>query len=100
MPQTAPSPSQIPLSHRYASPTIHLNGTGAQALADEYRALWQAAERAMVALSAATCNVRDFYPQGSGAFDQARLEREMVFRKLAEVQAYAQSWMEASSAHL
>ena len=52
------------------------------------------------ALSAATCNARDFYPQGAAAWQQARDERAEMFRKLAEVQAYAEAWMERASDHL
>jgi superfamily I DNA/RNA helicase len=84
----------------YTLPTIHLNGTGAKSLADEYRAVYQAIDRASDALAAATCNARDFYPQGPGAYEQARKEREEAFRKLKEVQAYALAWMEAAGDHL
>jgi hypothetical protein len=80
----------------YTLPTIHLNGTGAKSLADEYHAVCRAIDRASDALAAATCNARDFYPQGPGAYEQARKEREEAFRKLGEVQAYAQAWMEAT----
>jgi sucrose-6-phosphate hydrolase SacC (GH32 family) len=91
----------------YALPTIHLNGTGARSLADEYHAVYQAIDRASDALAAATCNARDFYPQGAAALTgwpsnwvQARAERAEMFRKLAEVQAYAEAWMERASDHL
>ena len=84
----------------YALPTIHMNGTGARALADEYRALRRATEWAIEALVNATCNARDFYPQGPGAFQRAQQEREEAFRKLSEVRAYARAWMGAASDHL
>jgi hypothetical protein len=83
-----------------ALPTIHLNGTGAKSLADEYHAVYQAVDRASDALQAATCNARDFYPQGDAAWQQARDERTEMFLKLAEVQAYAEAWMERASDHL
>jgi hypothetical protein len=51
----------------YALPTIYLNGTGPQSLADEYHAVYRAIGRASDALQAATCNARDFYPQGDAA---------------------------------
>lgn len=79
----------------YTLPTIHLNGTGAKSLANEYHAVCRAIDRASDALAVATCNARDFYPQGPGAYEQARKERREAFRKLGEVQAYAQAWMEA-----
>ena len=84
----------------YALPTIHLNGTGAKSLADEYHAVYQALDRASDALEAATCNARDFYPQGGDAWQQARDERAEMFRKLAEVQTYAEAWMARASDHL
>jgi len=83
-----------------ALPTIHLNGTGAKSLADEYYAVYHSIGRASDSLQAATCNARDFYPQGDAAWQQARNERAEMFRKLAEVQAYAEAWMERASDHL
>ena len=88
-----PSATSAPI---YTLPTIHLNGTGAKSLADEYHAVCRAIDRASDALASATCNARDFYPQGPGAYEQARKERREAFRKLGEVQAYAQAWMEAT----
>ena len=84
----------------YTLPTIHLNGTGAKSLADEYHAVYQAIDRAGDALQAATCNARDFYPQGNAAWQQAREERAEMFRKLNELQAYAEAWMGRASEHL
>jgi hypothetical protein len=87
-------------STAHALPTIHLNGTGARSLADEYHAVYRALNKASDALEAATCNARDFYPQGDAAWQQARDERAEMFRKLAEVQAYAEAWMARASDHL
>ena len=84
----------------YTLPTIHLNGTGAKSLADEYRAVYHAIDRAGDALQAATCNARDFYPQDDAAWQQAREERADMFRKLAEVQNYVEAWMERACDHL
>ena len=84
----------------YTLPTIHLNGTGARSLADEYHAFWQALEKAAAALQNATCNARDFYPQELGAYERARMEREVAFSKLEELQRYAEAWIERASAHL
>ena len=84
----------------YTLPTIHLNGTGGRALADEYCAFWQELDKAAAVLSAATCNARDFYPQEPGSYIQACRERQEAFRKLKDLQAYAQAWMEQASAHL
>jgi hypothetical protein len=84
----------------YALPTIHLNGTGAKSLAHEYQEVYLAVALAGHALQDATCNARDFYPQGDAAWQQARDERAEMFRKLAEVQAYAEAWMARASYHL
>ena len=84
----------------YTLPTIHLNGTGAKSLADEYHAVYQAIDRVSDALQAATCNSRDFYPQDDAAWQQAREERADMFRKLAEVQNYVEAWMERACDHL
>jgi hypothetical protein len=69
-------------------PTIHLNGTGATTLRDEYMAAYDAIDKAVDALAAATCNARDFYPQGADAYYKARDERADAFDKLRQVQHY------------
>ena len=73
-------------------PTIHLNGTGADSLCQEYRAVRKAIAAAADALQAATCNQRDFYPQEPGAWEQARAERAEAFRLLQQVSDYAEHW--------
>lgn len=73
-------------------PTIHLNGTGADSLQREYRAVRKAIAAAADALAAATCNARDFYPQEPGAWERARAERAEAFRLLQQVSDYAEAW--------
>ena len=73
-------------------PTIHLNGTGADSLQQEYRAVRKAISAAVDALAAATCNQRDFYPQEPGAWERARAERAEAFRLLQQVSDYAEQW--------
>jgi hypothetical protein len=75
-----------------ALPTIHLNGTGADSLQREYRAVRNAVAATADALAAATCNLRDFYPQDSGAWDTAQAERAEAFRLLQQVSDYAEAW--------
>jgi len=75
-----------------ALPTIHLNGTGADSLYREYRAVRKAIAAAADALAVATCNQRDFYPQEPGAWQQARNEREQAFKLLQQVSDYAEQW--------
>lgn len=70
------------------TPTVHLNGTGFTTLRDEYAAAYDAIDKAIDALAAATCNARDFYPQGNHAYYAARDERTAALAKLREAHAY------------
>lgn len=80
-------------------PTIHLNGTGAHTIAREYRAVRLAVQAASDRLVAATCNARDFYPQGPDAWQQARAERQEMFQLLQRVADYAQAWKQQATQH-
>jgi hypothetical protein len=80
-------------------PTIHLNGTSADNLFEEYRAVRKAVNAARELLVAATCNQRDFYPQGSDTWQQARIERDEALRMLQRVSEYAEAWEERASDH-
>ncbi len=73
-------------------PTIHLNGTGADTLEREYRAVRKAVAAAADALAAATCNLRDFYPQHAWDWRAAQAERAEAFRLLQQVSDYAEAW--------
>lgn len=74
-------------------PTLHLNGTGAASLQREYHAVLKALNNVSDALAQATCHPRDFYPQGDGAWEQARAERDKAFENLREVQEYVEQWL-------
>jgi hypothetical protein len=74
-------------------PTIHLNGTGATTLQEEYWAAHEAIDAALEKLSEATLNGRDFYPQGPDAYQQARKERCAAFQKLHEAQLYVEEML-------
>ncbi len=80
-------------------PTIHINGTGAETLRAEYQALSKALQAAEDRLLAATCNGRDFYPQGPDAYYVARQERDEMLAKLHEIMDYAAAWHRHASAH-
>lgn len=69
-------------------PTIHLNGTAFTTLRDEYAAAYDAIDKAIDALAAATLNGRDFYPQPDAAFYRARDERQEALNKLREAHQY------------
>jgi hypothetical protein len=70
------------------APTVHLNGTSFTDLRDEYAAAYDAIDKAIDALAAATMNGRDYYPQGADAFYQARDERQAALDKLREAHQY------------
>jgi hypothetical protein len=80
-------------------PTIHINGTGAETLRAEYQALFEALQAAEDRLLAATCNGRDFYPQGPDAYYAARFERDGMLAKLREIMDYANAWHDRASVH-
>jgi hypothetical protein len=80
-------------------PTIHINGTGAETLRAEYKALSKALQAAEDRLLAATCNGRDFYPQGPDAYYAARQERDGMLAKLHEVMDYANAWRDHAISH-
>jgi len=80
-------------------PTIHLNGTGAASLEQEYRAVRLAVAAAADALAAATCNPRDFYLQGPESWERARAERAEAFRLLQQVSDYAEAWEQHAADH-
>ncbi len=63
-------------------PTLHLNGTGRTTLRDEYAAAYDAMEKARNAFASTTLNGRDYYPQGSDAYYQARRERDAAMESL------------------
>jgi hypothetical protein len=73
-------------------PTIHLNGTGASTLLEEYSKVAEAIAAATTALEQATCNARDFYPQEPGNWEKARQERTDAFAMLRQLQDYADGW--------
>lgn len=69
-------------------PTLHLNGTGATTLRDEYAAAYDALKKAREAFASTTCNGRDFYPQGADAYYKARDERAEAFDHLDKAIRY------------
>jgi hypothetical protein len=75
-------------------PTVHLNGTGGDSLKREYQAAYKAIHAAMYALADATLNGRDYYPQGVGAYSQARAERDAALNQLREAHAYVEAMLE------
>lgn len=77
----------------YTTPTIHLNGTGAETLARETENAREALAAAREALAALTCHGRDFYPQGPDAYPQAARERAEAFGHLEAAEEYLDAWV-------
>lgn len=80
-------------------PTFHLNGTSPDVIYHEYRQAYKSLVKAVKDLEDATCNPRDFYVQGEGAWERAQNERAAMFAKLKEVQDYVLSWVDCSYDH-
>lgn len=57
-------------------PTIHLNGTSAETLAEGYETAASALRKALECLQDVAPNGRDYYSQGDAAFARARGEHE------------------------
>lgn len=68
-----------------ALPTIHLNGTSAQALFDANLDAIQAVEAAIDAVQRAAPNGRDYYVQGPDAFPRAQREHQERQRLLNRI---------------
>lgn len=66
-------------------PTIHLNGTGKQTLLDGCQTAREALSNAKEKLMAAAPNGRDYYPQGDGAYEVARLEHGQRLARIEQV---------------
>jgi hypothetical protein len=81
-------------------PTIHLNGTGAMSLYQEYSDFRMAINAASDRLSETTCNARDFYPQGPIAYTNAQSERREARHLLTDLGDFAQAWMDRARPHL
>lgn len=87
---TTATPSAPSAPSSPSVPSIHLNGTGATTLWREYHAAYKTIDTAVDALVEATCNERDFYPQGPTAFEKARKERDEALTKLRDTKAYVE----------
>jgi hypothetical protein len=68
-------------------PTIHLNGTSAASLTEDYAQARRAVQDAMNAMQKIDFNNRDYYPQGQMAWLDAVRQRQNLFNALAHVAA-------------
>jgi hypothetical protein len=77
-----------------ALPTIHLNGTSAESLRDQYETALRATMRAVECLSDAAPNGRDYYTQGPDVGTRAAKEHAERLEKLLAVQRDLQALFE------
>lgn len=70
-------------------PTIHLNGTSAGELYQQWDRVADTLRGAIEAMAAATPNGRDYYPQGDGVAGQAIAEHEDRIRILHSLRVQA-----------
>lgn len=85
-------PSMLnPQGKDLVKPTIHLNGTSAKQLFEEYKAAAEACFQALEACKALTVNERDYYLQrteeGGNVFPQAVEQRNQWYNALQTVKA-------------
>lgn len=66
-------------------PSIHLNGTGAEALLRQLEEAGSALRTALNAVADAAPNARDYYVQGDGAFEKAKKEHAARIDSLRHV---------------
>ena len=76
-------------------PTIHLNGTSRESLTEGYEKAVEAMAAAIAAVGGTSPNARDFYPQGSDAFNQAAVQHQARMVRLREVEQELQQLHEA-----
>lgn len=85
-------------SEPLALPTVHLNGSGRKTLADQLEASHLALTAALEAMRAGAPNGRDYYPQGSDAFERARVQHVRRLGLVEGVQAELLACWEGLSA--
>ena len=66
-------------------PTIHLNGTSAKSLTEDYSHARRAVQEAMTALEAVDFNARDYYVHSNpAAWTQAVSQRHDIYQHLSD----------------
>lgn len=78
MPKTEPKPKLI-------RPTVHLNGTGANTLLEDYDNAREEVRNALTAIRKIEFNARDYYPQEDGAWDAAVAQMRDRIRALEAI---------------
>ena len=65
------------------APTVHLNGTSAGELKEQYTAAADALSVAMTAMLGCAPHGRDYYPQGAGAYNIAAHHHRQAVAQLS-----------------
>ena len=68
-------------------PTIHINGTSAIALSEQYEHAYRMLGAAIEAVQQTVPNGRDYYPQGDMAYVEARDEYRARMQQLESIRA-------------
>jgi len=88
------------MSNEFTTPTVHLNGTGAESLRAEYSRAAKALQKFNDAFNDATCNPRDFYVGKAGAWETADDERREAARCLRHLLRYVDAWNDSIEAQV
>lgn len=75
-------------------PTIHLNGTSATDLLEDYTKASVALSRAIAAVEHAGPNARDYHINGPQAFQDSRMQHESRLRRLLDVRGEIEAILE------
>lgn len=70
-------------------PTIHMNGTAAKTLLNDYEDAYYAVDSAIESLAKIEFNARDYYPV-EGSWDKALKQREQQFKNLHDLKIQIQ----------
>jgi hypothetical protein len=89
----------VDLEGEVTFPTIHLNGTSKERLAEGYEKAYSALQEAERIVHRETVpNARDYYPQGNEAFSKAMVEHESRMKRLKAVREEIYALFEAVEA--
>lgn len=75
------------------TPTIHLNGTPADRLLEQYTTAYVKAQELLDALGQIDFNARDYYVQEPGAFEVAREESVARYQAVKQIRSEMQDFI-------
>lgn len=80
-------PAVVKVNKALATPTVHLNGTSAEELKDQFHRACAALQGAYTVLAGIAPHGRDYYVQTPDGYTQAREEHHARLAKITEIQA-------------